>query len=91
MGHKLANTEKKFEIFTHDMYDKFTAPFNRNNMMILTEGRLGPIITAKSTPKDVQSAQVQVLKLYEAFLDRIVELKAKNPELATVCAIPYYV
>ena len=91
IGHKLANPDKKFELFTHDIYDKFTAPFNRNNMMILTEWRLGPIITANSTPRDVQSAQVQVLKLYESFLDRITELKTKNPELVTVCTIPYYV
>jgi hypothetical protein len=63
-------------------------------MLILTEWRLGPIITAKSTPRDVQSAQVQVLKLYESFLNRIVELSTRDPRpasLVTVCTIPYYI
>jgi hypothetical protein len=36
-GDLLANPDKKFELFTQDIHEKFTAPFNRNNMLILTE------------------------------------------------------
>lgn len=88
--HKLANPDKKFELFTHDIHDKFTQSLNRTNILIITEWRLGPIITAKSTPKDVQSAQNKVTILYESFLTRISELKIKNPKLVTICTIPYY-
>ncbi|PJA48026.1 MAG: hypothetical protein CO170_03895, partial [candidate division SR1 bacterium CG_4_9_14_3_um_filter_40_9] len=72
IGHKLANPDKKFELFTHDIHDKIpldrfsVSALKRFSLLIVTEGRLGPIITAKSTTKDVQLAQVQVLKLYES-------------------------
>ena len=81
IGHKLANPDKKFELFTHDIHDKIpldrfsVSALKRFSLLIVTEWRLWPIITAKSTTKDVQLAQVQVLKLYESFLDRIAELK----------------
>ena len=94
LGSDLANPDKKFDLFTHDIFvslDKGKGALWDRDLLILTEGWLGPIITAKSTTKDIQSAQVQVLKLYESFLDRISELKTKDYRLTTICTIPYYI
>lgn len=105
-GDLLAQPEKKFDLFVQDIHKKLSLNLwdsKSLNLLIVTEWRLGPIITAKSTPKDVQSAQTQVLKLYESFLERIAEIKQEicpplqrgksggQGDFAAVCTIPYYI
>lgn len=81
------NQDTSIDFFTHDITKPI--PNNISNWsIIITEGRLGPIITKRSNPDDVRKAQQQIQKLYTDFFTNII----KSDLFPTIiCTIPRYI
>jgi hypothetical protein len=65
------------DIFQHDITKPFPTkniPLNKD-ILIVTEGRLGPIVREQSTHSQIQGYQDEVFRLYTKFLDMIKQLK----------------
>jgi hypothetical protein len=60
------------------------------NLLIISEWWLGPIVTARTSPMEIQKNQKEVLNIYTAFLQRIHELATWNMQPVTVITIPHY-
>lgn len=79
------NKNKNIDFFQHDITQKLSKSFEKN--IIITEWRLGPIITQKSSPSEVKNAQKQIIKLYSDFFSNIIQ----SSQFSTiVCTIPRY-
>lgn len=87
---KFYTPDKQFDIFTHDITKKLETPLikgeTKRDLLIVTEWRLWPIVTKKTSSQDIQKFQEQVLQLYKSFLDRIQELG----KTVAIFSIPYY-
>ncbi|MBP6911153.1 hypothetical protein KBC03_06265 [Patescibacteria group bacterium] len=66
-----AKNDKRIMIFKHDVFEPLKKPFLKNAQLIVTEGRLGPIITDRTSERDIFKAQDEIVKLYKAFLSNI--------------------
>lgn len=85
--HPFYNTNASLSFFNHDT----TKPFPNNIVdwsIIITEGRLGPIITKKSSPDDIKKAQQQISKLYIDFFTNTLESDFFS---TIICTIPWYI
>ena len=67
----LSIADKRITLFKHDIFEPLKKPFLKNAELIISEGWLGPIITAKTQEKEIYKAQDEIVKLYKAFLDNI--------------------
>ncbi|MCX6823481.1 MAG: DNA methyltransferase [candidate division SR1 bacterium] len=87
-----ANSKSDFQIFQHDITTPLTNKIDiaDSQLLIISEGRLGPIVTARTSPETIQRNQKEVLDMYKAFLQRIKELSTGNIQPVTVITIPYY-
>ena len=85
-----ANPNSDFQIFQHDITTSLTNKIDiaDSQLLIVSEWRLGPIVTARTSPVEVQRDQQEVLNMYKSFLERIKELSNFKP--ITVITIPYY-
>ena len=83
---KFYTPNKQFAIFTHDIIQKIMTPIIKEGTVIITEWRLWPIVTKKTSEQDIQKYQEQVLQLYKSFFDRIQEIWSG----VAVFTIPYY-
>jgi len=78
-------------IFQHDVTKSFTEPKLHNAPLIVTEWRLGPMVTHKTDSTQIIQYSKQVEELYRAFLTNI-HAYYKNKYLPTiVITIPYYI
>lgn len=81
------NKDASIDFFVHDI----TKPIPEHipsQSIIVTEGRLGPIITKKSSPDEVKKAQQQIIKLYTDFFTNIIKSDIFS---SIVCTIPRYI
>ncbi|MCX6824020.1 MAG: DNA methyltransferase [candidate division SR1 bacterium] len=78
--------DREFEIFKHDIKEKLGNQLAGKDVLVVTEGRLGPIVKKGTSDQDIQKFQERVVDLYKSFLDRIKELGA-----VAVFTIPRYV
>ncbi|PID34610.1 MAG: hypothetical protein CR971_02350 [candidate division SR1 bacterium] len=83
--------DKRIQIFNHDITQNYTnegkAFFSDKTPIIITEGRLGPIVNSTTTTKSIQKYQKQVEELYTTFLIKIQQDFGTIPMVFT---IPYY-
>ncbi|MFZ2150555.1 MAG: hypothetical protein WAZ12_04470 [Candidatus Absconditicoccaceae bacterium] len=75
----------RFETFQQDIF----LPINTQelNLIVITEGRLGPIVTDRTSSEQVQKYQHQVIDTYKELVKRIHEINA----VKGVFTIPYYI
>ena len=97
MTTEFATKDKEFDIFTHDIKNQLKTPLTKGeesvdadgkigkSILIVTEGRLWPIVKKTTSDQDIQKFQERVADLYKSFLDRIKELWA-----IAVFTIPRY-
>ena len=64
-------------------FSAFSSDFS--DILVVTEGRLGPIVKKSTSDQDIQKFQERVVELYKSLLDRIKELWA-----VAVFTIPRY-
>ncbi len=60
------------------------------NTIIVTEGRLGPIINKYANDHNITTAEAEVIKLYKAFLTTATQLKQSWQLTTIVTTIPHY-
>lgn len=78
---------KEISIFQHDITKPFEKTFSPwDPLLIVSEWRLGPIVTARTSPMEIQRNQKEVLSIYTAFLQRIKELWGA----IAIITIPHY-
>ncbi len=94
---KFYTADKQFTIFNHDILSPRKHPQPKNIFgekipnLIVTEWRLGPIIKARMSESDIQSAQKEVMKLYEWFILQIHNLfLSQEQKPIIICTIPIY-
>lgn len=75
----------KFEIFQQDIFQPII--INNENLVIVTEWRLWPIVRDNTTLNQIEKYQKQVIETYKELIHRTHEIKAKR----AVFTIPYYV
>lgn len=86
----LYNPNTSISFFNHDITKPNLSNLSNlsNSSIIITEWRLGPIITKKSSPDQIQKAQQQITKLYTDFFTNTI----KSDLFSTiVCTIPWYI
>lgn len=85
---KFYQPEEKITVFTHDITKKLKTilPETKKDIVIVTEGRLWPIVTKSTSAGEVRKFQEQVIQIYKSFLERIQEIWCS----VAVCTIPYY-
>jgi len=83
---KFYEAKNTFDVFTHNITKKLENELVKKDLLIVTEGWLGPIVTKSTSSQDIQKFQEQVLQLYKSFLERIQELWWTT----AVFTIPYY-
>jgi hypothetical protein len=80
---KFFNKEKSFDIFQHDITKPLPKEVENKNILIVTEWRLGPIVTKETSKNQVVYYQNQVEKVYSNFLEQ-------TKWMTAVFTIPYY-
>lgn len=87
---KFYTPDKQFDIFKQDITQSLSTALlpeeDKKDILVVTEGRLGPIVTKTTSSQDIQIYQKQVLQLYKGFLEKIKELWWS----IAVFTIPYY-
>jgi len=86
-----ANNDRKLNFFTQNSTEIVGSQQrkNYNKVIIVTEWRLGPIVT-KTTPSNIiQEYQKQVVEIYSGFLKNMI--RSKIPGLRIVMTIPEYI
>jgi tRNA G10 N-methylase Trm11 len=63
----------------------------KNNSLIVTEGRLGPVIKQTTTPVEIQEYQRRVKNLYLQFIQTITDFFPKDKKPVMVFTIPEYI
>ena len=84
-------TKKNMYIFQHDVTKPFTEPKLQNAPLIVTEWRLGPMVTQKTDSTQIAEYSRQVEELYSAFLTSIHAYYQKTQLPTIVITIPYYI
>ncbi len=83
--------DKRIQIFNHDSTQNYSheekAFFTDKTPIIITEGRLGPIVNSTTTTKSIQKYQKQVEELYTTFL---IKIQQNFWTIPMVFTIPYY-
>ena len=94
---KFYTPDKQFDIFIHDILTPRKWPQPKDVFgdkipnLIVTEGRLWPIIKTGSNKEDIETAQKEVLKFYEGFIIQIHNLFFSQPEKPIIVfTIPIY-
>jgi len=83
------HTEKKFEIFQHDITKEIPNWKLDGNILVVSEWWLWPIVTDRATVQDVSKYQNQVWDLYKKFITTISKTR-ENHNTKAVFTIPYY-
>jgi len=88
--HAFYNRNASISFFNHDTTKPIPSNLSNpsNPPIIITEWRLGPIITKKSNSDDIKKAQQQITKLYTNFFKNILESDLFS---TIVCTIPWYI
>lgn len=81
---EIAHSDKRITVFKHDIFEPLKKPFLKNVQLIVTEGWLGPVITEKTSEKEIYKAQDEIVKLYKAFLNNIHEFYDKITVVFTI-------
>lgn len=81
--------------FKHDIQENINLntfqKFQKYNIALVTEWRLGPIVGKNTTLDKIKDYQKQVSKLYKSFLNTVKDLsKYSNWDTTSVFTIPYY-
>ncbi|MCK9466913.1 MAG: hypothetical protein M0P94_01160 [Candidatus Absconditabacterales bacterium] len=87
---QVESNNKKFEIFQQDITQDLVKNTINGNFLIVSEGRLGPMVTEKTTKNEITKYQEKVLELYKGFIKTISKIKEKH-NLKAVFTIPYYI
>lgn len=90
--HELYDNKHSMEEYKHDICTPLQQTlgdnFKKKNILIVTEGWLGPIVGRQTTTEDIQSYQDQVYAVYAAFIHTIKSYFDTMPTI--VCSIPWY-
>lgn len=84
------NPDTSLEFFQHDIKQEIPSNIIPENTIIVTEWRLWPIINKHADNKDIETAELEVIQLYRAFLATATKLKEKWKLKAIVTTIPHY-
>jgi len=80
-------TWKLFTIFKHDVTEPFDHPVLKNVDVIVTEWRLGPVISGKTRESELLAHALKIKELYTSFLKNINGALSQTPIVLT---IPHY-
>ena len=75
-------------LFNHDVTQAINKPFLKYVNCIVTEGRLGHIITAKTKPHEIEEYALEIEKLYKAWINNMMPIWE---HMIIVCSIPWHV
>ena len=81
---------KTFDIFQHDITKTIPDNALQWNILIVSEWRLGPIVTEKTRKSEISKFQAEVRELYKEFIYTISETR-KSHRTKAVFTIPYYI
>jgi len=93
---KHARKDKLIHSFTHDITqdfpkEYFTASKKFDKILIVTEGRLWPIVTKDTDRYTLESNQKEIFKIYSSFLLNVAKTVKSKENLPTMAfTIPYY-
>jgi len=81
--------DKKITEFKHDVRDPFTKPFLSQVDVIVTEGRLGPVLKDRQRHRKqelemLEKNKGEIVKLYTEFLQQIYSSAMKVPIVITL-------
>ena len=90
-GTQFANNDKKLVFFTQNSTEIVGSQLwkNHNETIIVSEGRLGPIVTKQTDSGTIQSYQRQVVEIYSKFLNNM--FRSTIPGLKIIITIPRYI
>lgn len=74
-------------LFAHDATQALHKPFLKYVSCVVTEGRLGHIVTAKTRPTEIQQYSLEIQKLYIAWINNMYPIWE---HMTIVCAIPHH-
>lgn len=80
--------EKAIDFFQQDITKQINSSKLHTNNIIVTEWRLGPIITQKSSLSEIKNAQQQITELYSNFFTNIIK---SDSFWSIICTIPWYI
>lgn len=87
--------DKLFSFFDQDISKPLNtttfSPLLTHETLIVTEGRLGPVIKQTTTPTEIQEYQRRVKNLYLQFIQTITEFFPKDKKPVMVFTIPEYI
>lgn len=95
LNSKYANKDKIFTVFQQDITQAIDdQDFKKDitqGLLVVSEWRLGPMVTKKTSEKEVETFQRKVLFLYKEFLHRMSERKKETSDFMSVITIPRYI
>lgn len=80
--------EPKFTLFKHDVKDAFDQPFLKHVNLIVTEGRLGPVVKQNLGDNESRVNQDKIFDLYKQFLENV---GGFYEHITLVFTVPYYI
>ena len=87
-----AHPDHTMQLFPHDITQALpqTILQEKQPLLIISEGRLWPIVNERTSPQEITRYQREVEAIYSAFLERLQQIhKAKIPVVAVI-TIPHY-
>ena len=84
------SNNKIYDIFQHDITQIIPDNKLQWNILIISEWRLGPIVTEKTRKSEISKFQAEVRELYKEFIYTISETR-KQHRTKAVFTIPYYI
>ena len=84
------SNDKTFTTFQHDINNQIPDNILSGNILIVSEGRLWPIVTDNTKKAEISKFQAQVRDLYKEFIYTISETR-KEHRTKAVFTIPYYI
>jgi len=87
---KFYKKDKTLDFFEQDILQDIDPQQLDFNTVIVTEGRLWPIINKHADTDNIQDAEAEVIQLYKSFIQTASKLKKSGKLKAIVTTIPHY-
>ena len=88
---KRYHQDKSIEFFTQDITGSLDiSDYSDRDILIISEWRLGPIITEKSNTREIQDAERAVQQVYTAMLHTCSSIQKQTKSFVGVVTIPRY-
>lgn len=79
--------ERHMTLFKHDIFEVLDKPFLKAVDIIVTEGRLWPVVNHQMTQAELQRNLIKIQELYRTFVEQIAVL---YPHITVVMTLPEY-